>query len=221
MKLKINLDQLLELSEFCYFLGLFYADGNFSKKYYRFEITTTEKDVNYFLSILNKFGDFKVYSRKRKNWKISHTIYASNKQLHTFLMDIGFNDKINNAEKILNHIKNIKCKQLFYCGYFDGDGCVYYHKKQFLRQASVAAPYEQNWDFMINLCKELEIKNFIINKTISKTKKHKNIHILEFVIKKSLKFSCLIFIMKKIMVFQEKRKVFRSYKFLNEAPTRD
>ena len=173
MNLKIDFENLLNTHEFCYFLGLSYADGGYTKNDYSFAITTTENDLAYFVNIFNKFYDFKPHCRKRQDkhptWKNAYSFYICNKQFCDFMRELGFDDKIKNATKILNHIKDPLCRQLFFTGYFDGDGCVYYNQKQYLKQLAISAPINQDWTFILNLCKELNIQNYNIFTT--KTKK--------------------------------------------------
>lgn len=168
----VNLDILLETPEFCYFLGLLFADGYIGKSTekkkgnYIVAITTTEVDIEYFEKIFKKFYDFKVYTRQRENWKSEYTFTFSNKHLHKFLIDIGFDNKPQNASKIISNIKDHKCRQLFFTGLFDGDGCVYYNQKNFSRQASISGCLEQNWDFLVEICLMLGIENYKITETI-------------------------------------------------------
>lgn len=171
MKLKIEYNNLLDNPEFSYFLGLLYADGCVKKinRNYNVIISTTEDDFDYFEKIFNVFCDFAIYSKKTPEyWKKSYIFSFSNKELYQYLLQIGFDDKPKNAQKIINQITDPVCRQLFFTGYFDGDGCVYYNQKQFLRQASITSSANQDWTFMINLCNHLGIKNYNITTTTTK-----------------------------------------------------
>lgn len=165
MKLKINYTDLLDTPEFCYFLGLLYSDGYIAhtNRTYVVAITTTEENLDQLRSIFGKFCDFKQYFRQREHWKLSCDFKFFNKDFYNFIIGIGFDNKQKNAQTIINKIQNPGCRQLFFTGYFDGDGCVYYNQKQFLRQASICSSAGQDWGFMINLCEQLNIKNYNIS----------------------------------------------------------
>jgi intein/homing endonuclease len=176
MKLKLDQSLLLQCKEFCYFLGLIYSDGSVKQyKDYKYNVVyyTTENNIKYFKDIFNVFADFKMRTNQSKNWKRRYVYDFTNKDLYFFLINIGFNNKLENANKILSYINSDECKKAFFTGYFDGDGCVYYNEKQYLRRAEISGSYDQNWDFIIDVCEKLNIKNYKIQRCIKKHG-HKN-----------------------------------------------
>lgn len=153
--------------ESAYLLGYIWGDGCLAKNYYRITIDTTD---DFLLPILEKTGRWNCYTRIRKNWKKSYMFYASSKTLHTYLHNYDYRSKFNSASKIINTIPD-HLKHYWFRGLSDADGCFYIKKPpNQLNQFSIAGPYDQNWDFIENLFKQLNIK-YTIKQQIYKTHK--------------------------------------------------
>jgi len=147
---------------FCYFLGIMWADGYLyskGKTKYRVEITLVEEDLRDIEYIFDKIGDWKKYTRNRKqnNHKIQLNFRVSNKELFNFLIDNDYLNKSNcEPTKILNMIPNNNTKY-FIRGLFDGDGCFYY--KNNTRQCIFTSNYMQSWTYLSDFFKNIKCKH--------------------------------------------------------------
>jgi len=90
---------------------------------------------------------------------------------------MDYTDKsFKSPSKILEYLERIDTNLINYWirGYFDGDGCIYYNKKHYLRQVSFASGYNQNWNDIIKYMKNIGIKNIKVNKKILKKSKSRS-----------------------------------------------
>lgn len=144
-----------------YLLGLIWADGHLRKKikngivkYYTLSISLKETDANYVEQLLVNTG--KWTKTKYKN-QVAFTCY--NRILGEFLESCDYLSKSKSSPcKILLHIP-IHLHKYFFLGYLDGDGCIY--TKNTILTITFTSTYEQNWKFMENLLKTMNIKCYI------------------------------------------------------------
>jgi len=158
---------------FAYLLGFLWADGNIyqgkiNKSIHRIVLEINENDMNNILPyLLNGFPFTGNYTRQRKNWKPTKIINTNNKYLFKFLYENDYlNKSITPPIKILNLIPD-NLKYYWIRGYFDGDGCIYINKKNYINHIVFSSSYNYNWDFITQILNNLNIKFNIIN-TISK-----------------------------------------------------
>jgi hypothetical protein len=81
------------------------------------------------------------------------------------------------ADKILSLIP-YNLKSYFYLGVVDGDGCFYYknNDKNVVRQFSISSTYEQDWSYVEDIFRLLNIK-YSIQRTLRKNSKYSQIRI--------------------------------------------
>lgn len=157
--------------EVSYILGFLWADGYLNPSGYTISTEIISEDAIYLIPIFTKTGKWSITYRKRKHWKPQTKICSFGKDLYSFLLAMDYGTKTI-PTKILNLIpKNLH--HYWWRGYFDGDGCFYYYKPQYLRQLSITSDYNQDWSFVENLSKTLGIKKYQIKQTVSK-KGHKS-----------------------------------------------
>lgn len=155
-------------AEVVYLLGFLYADGyiyeNTKAKSVTIRLEIKKEDYEDIKDIINKTGYWPAYNRKRKGRKEQTTIATSNRYLYNFLLKYNYKDR-KNSKNILKLIpKNLK--YLWYRGYLDGDGCIYFNKTNSCSQLVFASNYDQNWDFIKNLMDELKINKYFIQRVI-------------------------------------------------------
>lgn len=152
-----------------YILGLLWADGYILPPY-SIRLTTTYPDANTFVPLFMKTGKWKYYRKKFKNhpkWKESCIIKTSNKSLNQFLLENDYQSKCEiGANKILSIIP-LQLKYYWFRGFLDGDGNIHTDNKG-CHKLSFSSSLNQNWIFLENLCKELNI-NYSIHKEKRKT----------------------------------------------------
>jgi hypothetical protein len=165
--------------ESSYILGLLWADGHISKNTNSISLQCLQEDIDYFLPIFLKTGEFNAYTKKQSlNNKLSGTINFSSKPISDFLKENDYTNKsINSPCKILSHIPT-NLHKYFFLGWNDGDGCFYYNTKSKLIQCIVTSSYEQNWKALETLCDNLNIQ-FTIRKTIRTSSKYSQFQITQ------------------------------------------
>lgn len=151
--------------ESAYIFGLLWADGftgnptNCSIK-----IEIIEEDLQELKPIFDSTGKWKYYRRQRQTWKPVGTGCINNRKLFEFLVENNYQNKSGgSANNILNHIPT-NLHHYFFRGLIDGDGCFYFHKKQYLHQFSVSSTFDQDWGYFTDFL----IKNDILNFSISR-----------------------------------------------------
>lgn len=158
--------------ECVYILGLIWADGGiFHKgKYANISLTTTYPDFLTFNPIMLKTGKWRMYFRKSElhpTWKERCDIITSNRPLVEFLIKNDYQSKsIESADKILSIIPN-HLKHYWFRGLLDGDGHIHTDNKG-SHSISFSSSIEQNWKYLENLCKSLNIKCKIKRRTSKK-----------------------------------------------------
>lgn len=175
--------------EIVYILGLLWADGYVCLPY-EISLSTTYPDADYFSSLFLKTGDWKIYSLKKykSTWKTPCKIITSNFYLVNFLINNDYKSKsYESADKILSLIPE-NLKHYWFRGLLDGDGYIRTDNKG-SHSISFSSSYEQNWNYLEELCKKLDIK-YHISKFIGKSNKfssfqvygiYKTIKLCEFI----------------------------------------
>lgn len=166
--------------ESAYILGLLWADGHIRQEKKLTTINCSETDINDIQPTFLKTGDWliskvikKTHNGKRvKNQKkLSTTTW----DLFEILRDNDYIIKsYSSPKKILNLIPN-NLKKYWFRGFLDGDGCIKLGKKYGV-EIVFAGNYEQNWDFMVELCTELDI-SFSIDKRVLKKGRYSHFRI--------------------------------------------
>lgn len=149
---KRSLKNPIDLSfspENMYFLGFLWADGYFEK--YKVCLEIISKDMNDIKSIIPK--DFRFYHRTRKNRQPQSSAYLLRKEYCDYLMSLGYKDR-QTPSSLLNN----EFSYMWFRGLFDGDGCWYLNKKNNCNQVCVSSNYDQDWNYLENLFKELDCK---------------------------------------------------------------
>lgn len=144
----------LSSPEYCYLLGLLWADGHIKlqpsgSKRIALEILTSD-----FNDISSLFRGWNIYHRHRKNRQPVTQAVTSNPELFKFLESYNYTNRTGGThlpEKIKYSIRNT-----WYLGLFDGDGCFYYNK--YLRHIFISGPKTQNWLFLSNQLDKIGVK---------------------------------------------------------------
>lgn len=156
---------------FAYLLGYLWADGYIERNRVILEIL--EEDALTIIDDINKISFLKIvtYKRHRKNRKPQMAIYFCNSKFYDDFLSKFFIEKNKSAPtELLKELpKNLH--RYFYLGLIDGDGCFYLNIKNKIRQFIITSCYDQNWDHIKDLFRELNIEIFNENKIINK---HKN-----------------------------------------------
>lgn len=160
-----------------YLLGFIWADGYLSSSTLRnnknkicVEITT--EDFSQIENIVDNTGHWTKASRLRLNRKPQSMFMISNSILWKFLMEHNYGPHTHtSADSILNHIP-INYRHYWWQGYFDGDGCIYTNTKHYLYHLSFCSSYHQDWSFVIDLFKTLNINNYEIRQRIQGKNQH-------------------------------------------------
>lgn len=160
-KCEINHNQFTDIKSPipAYILGLLWTDGHISKSNNTIFFTTTYPDSEEFRKYFYFTGEWKINKykdAKHPTWKERINLYTTNKHLHGFLANLGFQNKDDGFKKILNHIPK-KFTQFFIRGLVDGDGCFYINKTSSRKGFSLCSEYKQNWDDLVGLFNNLEI----------------------------------------------------------------
>lgn len=171
--MKHNTDNLIFPNSIydAYMLGLLWAEGNIYPKTHRISLEMATNDLSDILKDKMLFVNWNSYYRHRKvHWEPTTVLYIGNVRLCAKLVELDFISKLN-ATHLLQHIPK-HLHSYWFRGYFDGDGCFYYNKSNYLRHFIVTAQYNYDWSFLIDLCYNLHITQYSIKQHISK-KGHK------------------------------------------------
>jgi hypothetical protein len=156
----------MNLNHYYYSLGYFFADGSIYTPTYRLSIEGVAEDLLPMVHIFNSIVNWKLYERNRtrndNQCKPALTLYKGSKKLTTQLIDQGYYQPFCGI-KPLSFVPD-EYKYLWYRGFFDGDGCVYYNKQQYLKQVSISGKYDMDWQFITNTfpfftCRKVTGKN--------------------------------------------------------------
>lgn len=144
----------LSSPEYCYLLGLLWADGYIKllprgSKRIALEILASDFD-----NISSLFQGWSICPRHRKNRQPVVQAVTSNPDLYKFLVSYNYTNRVIGTflpQKIKPSLRNN-----WFLGLFDGDGCFYYNK--YLRHIFVSGPKEQDWLFLSEQLDALDIK---------------------------------------------------------------
>ncbi|MFN7656522.1 MAG: LAGLIDADG family homing endonuclease [bacterium] len=146
-----------------YIMGFLWADGYLHDTFNRLELYTTTED---FKTIEWLFDDNKwsISHRERVNKKPSTTLGLYQKNVCENFREYGYTGKSLYSPNFLHKIpENII--HYFFRGFFDGDGCFYVSKDNKQKQCYLAGSYEQDWSWVEDRLKKLNIDYTIKRKT--------------------------------------------------------
>jgi intein-encoded DNA endonuclease-like protein len=147
-----------------YLMGFLWADGYLVKGRKTIRLEIVNDDFECIRNILSRCGKWSVYNRLRKGRRLQTIASTDSKHLYDYLSDLGYIDKSYlSACSVLSVIPD-KLKSYWWRGYFDGDGCIYVHKRQYLNQISLAGSFNQDWEFAEDLLSELGIKYKVLRR---------------------------------------------------------
>ena len=163
-KYKIDFGNFKNITEpeVAYTLGFMWGDGYIQNsgigKTNRVAICENLKeDIDSIIHIFKKTGNWNTYIRKRLNKKEIFSVFTNNILFCEYLISKDYDKKsYTSPNKILEIIPN-NLKNYFFLGLSDADGC-FYIKKGHSYQFSLTSKINQDWDYMIKLCKKLHIK---------------------------------------------------------------
>ena len=155
--------------ESVYILGLLWADGHVRKDNKTTSISCILKDMENVYPIFLKTGDWLISNPIKKYFKGNEVktqkkIHTTTWGLYEILKKYGYlNKSVGVPNKMLSKIPN-DLRKYWFRGYLDGDGCIRLGKK-YGSSIVFSGPYSQDWGFMVNLCKELNI-HYLIDRRI-------------------------------------------------------
>jgi len=147
-RININDFNKIKSKEVSYFLGLLWADGHISKSNNNVSIECNGEDMLEFKKVLDVFGKWSYYSRKRIDSRTSTkpviNAYIHDRSLHDFLVENDFLEKsIKSPEKIISKIPK-ELINYFLLGLVDGDGCFYF-REGLSNQFYLSGSLKQDW----------------------------------------------------------------------------
>ena len=158
----------VETLSHAYLLGLLWADGsvifaNNKAKTPQIKHSTKKEDNIFFRKIFLNTGDWGIYETRNqgsftKKNNILEVNWTSNRELGEFLIENNYRNKIKSPDKILSKLNNIE-KQLWFRGFFDGDGSVTIIPKGH-HSIAFTGHKEQDWYFIIKLFNEIGINKY-------------------------------------------------------------
>ena len=153
-----------------------WADGNISnsRNNYNIRIEANYNDMVEIENIIMKTGNWTKYTIKGRMGNNDILCYKIGfKKLYNIFREYGYDKKSEISPfKILELIPD-NIRHYFFLGLIDGDGCFYINKKQYTYQFILVSTYEQDWTYMKNLCNNLNISKYRIDKKKNKPKKKK------------------------------------------------
>jgi hypothetical protein len=140
----------------CYILGLLWADGSMCGNMISLE--SVKEDIESLRKVFLDTGEWNIRYRNREDWKPQMVYHISNKEFSMFLKNNDYDKKsYASADKILQKIPD-NLKNYWLRGYWDGDGCFYFNNISKAVQCTATSTYEQDWTFLENIYKNLNIK---------------------------------------------------------------
>lgn len=117
---------IIDTEEKAYWLGFIFADGCIGYKNNSFELSLALKDINH----LQKFSKFMKFLKPIKTDSYRCRFMVSNKHLWNTLNSYGCTPRKSLTLKFPNKdiFKSEDLIRHFIRGYFDGDGCITFHK---------------------------------------------------------------------------------------------
>lgn len=180
-KYAVNPNNFLSVNspESAYLLGLIWADGNINayNGQYRISISLLKKDMENVEWIFDKTGKWVKYNFQSKNRQPQKLLFINNKPIYNFLLENNYKSKSGeSASKIIEKIP-VELRVYFFRGLVDGDGCIYANKNLNRTEFSISSTFEQEWDFIQDLCNYLDIYSFNIKRKKTKTGSYSQISI--------------------------------------------
>jgi hypothetical protein len=160
---------LNELSIFeIYILGYLWADGHINKK----NIVTLGLKESDSITLVDNFvnlGQNWKFIKNKNNLVCSNSTVELGRLLNKYDFDIKSKTQ---PTKILNELNDNNIRY-FLLGLSDGDGCFYCYKKGGTYQYIINSCYEQDWSYIENIYKSLDIK-YSIQRLIRKNRDGKH-----------------------------------------------
>ena len=207
----------IDCEEKAYWLGFLFADGNLSSSTNTIELGLKESDKEHlekYLKFLKHTDSNKIKFHKGKLGN-SYRITITDKHMWNILNNLGCTPK----KSLTLKFPSIKYELDFIRGYFDGDGCLSYHKNK--KSISPVCSIISTNEFLISI--QSIGGGLNIDSKITSDKRYKNnTKILRLSIENSRKFLNLIYSNASIYLTRKyKRYLFfkefcRSFKELNE-----
>ncbi len=162
--------------ELAYFLGFFWADGTINcGKYLVIEIL--KEDADDISHIFSKVLDFRITNRHRIGRQEQSVFFCKDKDFADFLKEMGkYPHTEETHEKIMTWIGE-DYLIYFLRGLIDGDGCFYSHYgskrniNEVVTHFTIAASYDQDWDYLCDVCKKYGLSLKIIRRVHNKKSK--------------------------------------------------
>lgn len=167
--IKVSVDQFYSIQspQVAYILGLLWADG-YIKPPYVVSIECLSDDVDIFQKVFSFSGDWARYNRTRDSRKPQSELHTCNRELVEFLIQHGYSAKsFNSACSIISNVPE-NLLHYWFRGLVDGDGCFYMSPDKKCRQFCVTSSYEQDWKYMEDIFKKLNVR-YKIKHQISKS----------------------------------------------------
>lgn len=143
--------------EIAYILGFLWADGYLYEKKHTISLKIVLEDLEVIKPYFMETGAWRFYTRSQQNRKPQGTLLTTNKPLFEFLKNLDYVAKSSaSACKILNIVPE-NLRYMWFRGLVDGDGNFYYNKRDYCRQFSIASSFTQDWTYVENLFKSLDI----------------------------------------------------------------
>ncbi len=178
--------------EFAYFLGFLWGDGHIRKNYNAkntsfstlIQLAIQKEDGLEIASIFKNLDFVKIHERTPKNRKTVLFYHIFSREIYEWLDSFGYSAKSwESPKKLLKKIPD-HLKPLWYRGLIDADGSFNFRRQSLGKLKnkpymscclSIFSGIEQDWTYMENLYKELDIK-YNIEKRIRKISKNKTHH---------------------------------------------
>ena len=155
-----DLSHLLNLSNLCfiYLLGFLWADGTVGKSTYviRLKISAVDfHEIEPFIMPLCKTWRYREWWDKNPNHAVQSILEINHKEFWDFLVQHEYIFKSGgSARSILAAIPK-ELRHYWWRGYIDGDGG--YTDSGNNKRLTIASCHDQNWDFLDDLCAQLDI----------------------------------------------------------------
>ena len=168
-----NLFRNIEYKEIAYIVGLFWSDGFIVQN--RIGIENIKEDIDNIKYLFENIGDFCYNERLRKGRtkKVACIQYCS-KEIVDIFKEYNFENKSKVSPNLIKMgIKDENIKY-FIRGIMDGDGCINFSNNH--PQIYFAITYEQDWTYLEDMVKQLNIK-YSIRRIINKKSMHSILYI--------------------------------------------
>jgi hypothetical protein len=150
--------------DIAYVLGFLWADGFFLRKTYKIAVNIMESDFNDIHDVFSRnINWYCAHREKRKQSSPQANMEVNDLATFNFLADYGYKTgRIMSPDEIIRHVGHFA--PYWFRGYFDGDGCFYYHEKEKTRHITFAGSFDQDWSFIDSILRHLNIEKYKINK---------------------------------------------------------